>query len=649
MLEQFRIFHAALRLGQFTSKQLADASGVAEGTVQKTLRRRKELFNTTKGPPTKKRGGQSLLHTVRKDGLTAALQQAADAVELPDLPTKKTGEPLGLILAEETLCDVFPRARQHERPALLVAALMNLDLAGSSYEEAVAEFRRLAEALSVLSKAQLWLLSAKVAEADKATRDASLGAIESLLSMDERNLREKDSAHRERTATVLASLPSNLALCSLKYADATMPLWPAVIASQWVLLTHPRWQAVVGDVVADIATVEHVRKQESEAEGINAGTMTEAMGVEDAVERTLPHAAIAAEVFTLNPTPSQTLPWPPLVTRDSDGRRGDSKVWKLMKDAEARRLFQLEQLEVNWDEEAAALWTFIWPRRRPIFNLDLLDDFHAWQRGISAMFADRPQDLQYLLLGSRTSGVFNLGEDLDYLLAKMQARDRQGLVDYGESCVRILHRNLHTLDLPVISIGLAQGDAFGGGFETLLSFNVIIAERGTKFGFPETMFGLFPGMGAHSLVTRYASAAFAKEMMLTGRIYSAEEMKEVGLVHMVVEPGRGIEAARDFMGKNKRRHVGARAVFKADHAVNPVTLEELDGIVQIWADACLQLPEREQKVMRRLVAAQEKLQSPRRVGLSNSDEFGTERNLRRSQSPNDNVRELKILRRTYAS
>ena len=167
---------------------------------------------------------------------------------------------------------------------------------------------------------------------------------------------------------------------------------------------------------------------------------------------------------------------------------------------------------------------------------------------------------------------------------------------------------MNTLGLPMITIGLAQGDALGGGFESLLSFNVIIAERNAKFGFPETMFGLFPGMGAYSLVARRVGAAFAEEMMLTGRIYSAEEMQEVGLVHLVVDEGQGIEAARDYMQKNKRRHVGGRAVYKAGHVVNPVTLEELDGIVQIWADSCLQLRERDLKVMQRLVAAQDKLQ-----------------------------------------
>ena len=247
------------------------------------------------------------------------------------------------------------------------------------------------------------------------------------------------------------------------------------------------------------------------------------------------------------------------------------------------------------------------PRGRPSYNPDLLEDFHAWQRGIVAKFGDQPNDLRYLLLGSRTPGVFNLGGDLNLFAAMIRERNRLALVEYGKSCVRILHRNINTLGLPMITIGVAQGDALGGGFESLLSFNVIIAERGAKFGFPETMFGLFPGMGAYSLVARRIGAAFAEEMMLSGRIYSAEEMKEVGLVHILAEPGQGIEAARDYMQRNKRRHVGNHAVFQAGREVTPLTLDELDRIVNIWADACVQLSERELKVMQRLVAAQDRL------------------------------------------
>jgi DSF synthase len=307
--------------------------------------------------------------------------------------------------------------------------------------------------------------------------------------------------------------------------------------------------------------------------------------------------------------PSREMDWPlsPLSKATAVPPLGPPPI-DLMKGAAARKLFKLEQLEVNWDEQAGAIWTFMRPRGRPSYNPDLLNDIHALQRGIVANFEDQPTALRYLVAGSRTPGVFSLGGDLDLFAASIRAQNRPALVEYGNSCVRVLLGFLNALNLPIITIGLAQGDALGGGFESLLSFNVIIAERGAKFGFPETLFGLFPGMGAYSIVSRRAGAAFAEEMMLTGRSYSADEMKAAGLVHMVVEPGQGAEAARDFMRRNQRRHVGARAVYKVGHVVNPITLEELDRIVQIWADACLQLRERDLKIMQRLVAAQDKLE-----------------------------------------
>jgi DSF synthase len=304
------------------------------------------------------------------------------------------------------------------------------------------------------------------------------------------------------------------------------------------------------------------------------------------------HSLVRADLVTPVPAKLPVDPW----------------LVDLKKSADARRLFELEQLDVSWDDPTGALWTFMRPRGRPSYNLDLLEDFHAWQRGIIAAFENRPNDLRFLLLGSRTPGVFNLGGDLDLFAAKIRDRDRQALVAYGESCVRILHRNMNCLGLPMVTIGLAQGDALGGGFESLLSFNVVIAERDAKFGFPENIFGLFPGMGAYSLVARRVGAAFAEEMMLSGRIYTAEEMKDVGLVHILAEPGQGIAEARDYIQRSKRRYTGSRSIYQIGREVNPITLTELDRIVQVWADACLQLRDRDLKVMHRLVSAQDRLQ-----------------------------------------
>jgi len=296
---------------------------------------------------------------------------------------------------------------------------------------------------------------------------------------------------------------------------------------------------------------------------------------------------------------------PPAMQADSFLRLG-IRPGEFQKAADAARLFCLDELDVSFDDKSGALWSFMRPRGRPSYTLALLDDIHAMQRGIVARFGGR-NELRYLVAGSRSPGVFSLGGDLDLFANCIRNRDRQALLDYGKSCVRVLHRFHTALDLPIVTIGLAQGDALGGGLESLLSFNVIIAERTAKFGFPETLFGLFPGMGAYSIVSRRTHASFAEEMMLSGRTYTADEMKEAGLVHMVVEPGQGIEAAKDYIARSQGRHAGIRAVYEVGRRVNPMTLDELDDVVRVWADCALKLGDRDLKLMQRLVAAQNRL------------------------------------------
>jgi hypothetical protein len=63
--------------------------------------------------------------------------------------------------------------------------------------------------------------------------------------------------------------------------------------------------------------------------------------------------------------PSRAISWPlPIALKEPAAPPTDAKLLDLMKGAAARRLFKLEQLEVNWDEQANALWTFMRPRGR---------------------------------------------------------------------------------------------------------------------------------------------------------------------------------------------------------------------------------------------------------------------------------------------
>ena len=271
------------------------------------------------------------------------------------------------------------------------------------------------------------------------------------------------------------------------------------------------------------------------------------------------------------------------------------------------RLFDLGQLDVRWEAENGSLWTYMTPIDRPNFNRPMLRDFQRWQEEIRREFASPHEGLKYLVLGSRFPGIFNLGGDLNLFASFISAGDRIGLVQYGRDCVSILHNNMRTLGLPIVTIALVQGDALGGGFEAVLSFNVVVAERGSRFGLPEIAFGLFPGMGAHSLLARKVGLARAEEMMLSSRVYSAEEMHELGLVHVLAEPGQGEEAVRAYIARNGRRQAGHRGIYRASSLVDPISLDELNEVVEVWADSALTLSESELKLMRRLVDAQSRL------------------------------------------
>lgn len=272
-----------------------------------------------------------------------------------------------------------------------------------------------------------------------------------------------------------------------------------------------------------------------------------------------------------------------------------------------QELFELDQLDVLFDHKASVLWTFMNPSGRPSFTSPMLRDFDSWQRLIGENFGTSKVPLRYLVLGSRAPDVFCFGGDLELFERLIRDGDRDGLVRYGHRCCAILHRNINTLGIPMLTIGLVQGAALGGGFEALLSFDYIVAERGATFGLPEVMFGLFPGMGAHALLSRKLGSAMADRIIVSNETYTAEQMFELGIVHHLAEPGDGLNACRDFIKKSERRHAGLVGSRKAMKQAWKLELDELNRITEIWADTALQLREQDLKVMSRLVAAQARL------------------------------------------
>ncbi|HUD94187.1 crotonase/enoyl-CoA hydratase family protein [Sphingobium sp.] len=294
---------------------------------------------------------------------------------------------------------------------------------------------------------------------------------------------------------------------------------------------------------------------------------------------------------------------------DDDPDHGQAYVTETTVDETISRstLFDLGQIDVRWDEELATLWAFMTPTERPNSNMGLIRDTMAWQRESRRVFGDKGGMLKFMVLGSRFPGVFNLGGDLEMFAECIQRRDRDTLLKYGVACCEIVERIWHCNDMNIINIGLAQGDALGGGLEALMCFDVIIAERQARFGLPEVLFGLFPGMGAYSILQRRVGPVLARQMIADGRIYTADEMFEMGIVTQVVDTGDGEAATARWIKDHMAHHAGYVGISRAGRRVNPMTLTELTDIVEMWTETALSLSDRDLRMMRRLAAAQTRL------------------------------------------
>ena len=170
-----------------------------------------------------------------------------------------------------------------------------------------------------------------------------------------------------------------------------------------------------------------------------------------------------------------------------------------------------------------------------------------------------------------------------------------------------MYSRMSHFGLPLTTISLVQGDALGGGLEAALASDVIIAERSAKMGFPEMLFNLSPGHGAFSLVARKIGVNHAERMILSGKLYSAEELHVLGLVDVLVEDRQGEEAVYEYIEKQARRSNGYMALKKARQRFNPITYQEMMDITNIWVEAALQLSDKDLKVMDRFVRSQQKL------------------------------------------
>jgi DSF synthase len=272
------------------------------------------------------------------------------------------------------------------------------------------------------------------------------------------------------------------------------------------------------------------------------------------------------------------------------------------------RIFR--EISVRHDHEDQIFWCFMDQTGRPSYTYSLgaeIQQVQDWIANNYAMPANGgPDDLRYFVCGSKTPGIYNLGGDLRHFAECIRTRDLAAMRAYAETCVRMQYANSHGFGAPIITMALVQGDALGGGFEHALAFDILVAERSARMGLPEIIFNLFPGMGAYSFLVRRVGRKMAENFILEGKIHTAEELHELGIVDILVEDGQGEAAIVDYCQRGKARFAAERAVYLARRVSNPVELEELLKITNIWAETAMTLTEADVRKMERLADAQER-------------------------------------------
>jgi DSF synthase len=264
-------------------------------------------------------------------------------------------------------------------------------------------------------------------------------------------------------------------------------------------------------------------------------------------------------------------------------------------------------MSVSLDPGQRTAWLWFKQDAPQSFNHALLSDLARARDSMTTLMkrssrADAP--IRFVVCGSRVPGVYNLGGDLALFADCIRRQDREALRLYAHKCCEMVWHGYVAMNQPVIIIGLMQGDALGGGFECALSFNVLIAEKSARFGMPEVLFNMFPGMGAYSLLSRRIGPVKAEEMIMSGRIYSADELHALGLIDEVVPDGTGEEAVRGYIARNTRRHSTIQAVHDVRRRVGGLTQQELIDVTDRWVDEAMRLDDSSLRRMERLRGAQ---------------------------------------------
>jgi len=184
--------------------------------------------------------------------------------------------------------------------------------------------------------------------------------------------------------------------------------------------------------------------------------------------------------------------------------------------------YDYKTLLVESPEDHILVLTLNRPSLRNAFNTQMGEDLRDF---FTAMYVDA-EDIRCIIMTGAGDDAFCAGGDLKQ---RNDMSDEEWLQQHAvfEQFTRAM------MDCPVPVIAAVNGAAYGGGCELALGADFIYAAQSAQFAQPEVKLGIMPGAGGTQQLPRACGVRRAKEIILTGRPFDAEEAHEWGIVNRV--------------------------------------------------------------------------------------------------------------------
>ncbi|AFM41294.1 enoyl-CoA hydratase/carnithine racemase [Desulfosporosinus acidiphilus SJ4] len=180
------------------------------------------------------------------------------------------------------------------------------------------------------------------------------------------------------------------------------------------------------------------------------------------------------------------------------------------------------------------------------------------------------KEIRALIITGYGSKCFVAGADIKDFPKQMETGPRENATIYKE-----MFTFLEETPQPVIAA--LNGLALGGGCELALACDLRIADEKAKLGLPEVTLGLIPGLGGTQRLAKLVGPAKAKELLFTGKVISAREALDIGLINQIVPQGTVLEEALK-LAKQLAKGAGV-AISYAKYLVNKgIELSLEDGM-----------------------------------------------------------------------